>query len=77
MCEGICRALEIGNSVKLHDKGEFHLSKHSGRISRNPATGEEYDVPEREVMAFRTSPAYTNRLRKRPDAKKAGRKQQE
>lgn len=71
MWEGICRALENGHTVKLHGKGEFYLSKRSGRIGRNPATGEEYDVPEREAMAFRTSPAYAKRLRKRRDAKKA------
>lgn len=57
--------LEHGNAVKLHGKGRFYLSKRSSRIGRNPATGEEYVVPEREAMAWQTSPAYSKRLRKR------------
>lgn len=59
----ICEELEEGNAVKLHGKGMFYLSKRSSRIGRNPATGQEYDVPEREAMAFQTSPAYAKKLR--------------
>lgn len=59
----ICKELEQGNDVKLHGKGRFYLSKRSARIGRNPSTGEEFDVPEREAMAFQTSPAYAKRLR--------------
>lgn len=61
--ESICEELEAGNEVKLHGKGSFYLSKRSSRKGRNPLTGEEYDVPEREAMAFRTSPAFAKRLR--------------
>ncbi|HET7615446.1 MAG TPA: HU family DNA-binding protein [Bacillales bacterium] len=63
--DAICEELENGNEVKLHGKGSFYLSKRSSRVGRNPLTGEEYDVPEREAMAFRTSPAYARRLRER------------
>lgn len=63
--ETICEELENGYEVKLHGKGSFYLSKRSSRIGRNPLTGEEYDVPEREAMAFRTSPAFAKRLRER------------
>lgn len=59
----ICHELEHGNTVKLHGKGQFYLSRRSKRIGRNPATGEEHVVPEREAMAFQTSPAYAKRLR--------------
>ncbi|WP_145142352.1 HU family DNA-binding protein [Paenibacillus sp. Y412MC10] len=55
--------LEIGNWVKLHGKGTFYLSKRKSRIGRNPATGEEHEVPEREAMAFQTSSAYGKLLR--------------
>lgn len=65
MWDSICEALENGHEVKLHGKGSFYLSKRSSRTGRNPLTGEEYDVPEREAMAFRTSPAYAKRLRER------------
>lgn len=43
---------------ELHDKGEFYLSKRSGCISRNPATGEENDIPECEAIYFQTSTVY-------------------
>lgn len=55
--------LEEGNWVKLHGKGTFYLSRRGSRIGRNPATGEEYEVPEREAMAFQTSAAYGKYLR--------------
>lgn len=55
--------LELGNWVKLHGKGTFYLSKRGARIGRNPETGDEYEVPEREAMAFQTSPAYGKQLR--------------
>lgn len=61
--DAITDELEHGNTVKLHGKGQFYLSRRSKRIGRNPATGEEYEVPEREAMAFQTSPAYAKRLR--------------
>lgn len=61
--DSICEEVERGNEVKLHGKGSFYLSKRSSRVGRNPLTGEEFDVPEREAMAFRTSPAYAKRLR--------------
>lgn len=66
--DSICEELELGNEVKLHGKGSFYLSRRSSRIGRNPLTGEEFDVPEREAMAFRTSPAYAKRLRERRKA---------
>lgn len=61
----ICDELEHGNTVKLHGKGQFYLSRRARRMGRNPATGEEHIVPEREAMAFHTSPAYARRLRER------------
>ncbi|MCC2248971.1 HU family DNA-binding protein [Virgibacillus sp. AGTR] len=63
--DSLCEELENGNEVKLHGKGSFYLSKRSSRIGRNPLTKEEFEVPEREAMAFRTSPAYARRLRER------------
>lgn len=59
----ICEELEDGNVVKLHGKGKYYLSKRKPRVGRNPSTGQEYDVPEREVMMFSPSPAYAKRLR--------------
>ena len=59
----LCAELEDGNTVKLHGKGTFYLSQRSGRMGRNPETGEAFPIPAREAMAFRTSPAYAKRLR--------------
>lgn len=59
----ICEELENGNAVKLHGKGKYYLSKRKPRVGRNPSTGQEYGVPEREVMMFSPSPAYAKRLR--------------
>lgn len=64
----ICEELEHGNTVKLHGKGQFYLSRRSRRTGRNPATGVEYEVPEREAMAFQTSPAYAKKLREQREA---------
>lgn len=61
----ICGELEAGNSVHLHGKGKFYLSQRVARVGRNPLTGEVYNVPEREAMAFQTSPAYAKRLREK------------
>lgn len=57
-------ALVEGYTVKLHGKGQFYLSKRSARIGRNPHTGEEHHIPEREIMAFKVSHAVAKRLRK-------------
>lgn len=56
-------ALVKGYMVKLHGKGQYYLSKRSARVGRNPHTGEEHHIPEREIMAFRVSPAVAKRLR--------------
>lgn len=61
----ICKELESGRSVHLHGKGKFYLSKRVARMGRNPLTGDTYSVPEREAMAFQTSPAYAKRLRQK------------
>lgn len=61
--DNICKELEAGHCVQLHGKGKFYLSERAARVGRNPLTGDEYDVPAREAMAFQTSPAYAKRLR--------------
>lgn len=56
-------ALVEGYLVKLHGKGQFYLSKRSARVGRNPRTGVTYDIPAREIMAYRVSDALSKRLR--------------
>lgn len=55
-------ALVDGYVIKLHGKGQFYLSERSARVGRNPHTGVEYDIPEREIMAYRVSHALSKRL---------------
>lgn len=59
----ITNEIEHGNTIKLHGKGKFYLSKRSSRMGRNPLTGEQHKVPAREVMVFQVSPAYAKKLR--------------
>ena len=74
----LCRELELGSTIKLHGKGKFYLSKRSARMGRNPLTGKPHKVPEREAMAFQTSPAYAKRLRdKREEVKDLSEKELE
>lgn len=61
--DAIREELEHGNTVKLHGKGRFYLSRRSSRIGRNPQTKEQFHVPEREAMAFQNSQAYAKKLR--------------
>lgn len=64
----ITRLVLHGHIVKLHGKGEYYTSKRSERTGRNPSTGESYPVPEREVMAFRLSPAFSRQFREKREA---------
>jgi len=63
-------ALVEGYLVKLHGKGQFYLSKRSARVGRNPRTGVTYDIPAREIMAYRVSDALSKRLREDRDKKR-------
>ena len=54
--EEICRALEMGESVKLRGFGTFTVRNKRPRVGRNPKTGREYPITARRVMTFKASP---------------------
>ena len=56
-------AMIKGYTVKFHGKGQFYLSQRSARTGRNPNTGIEYDIPQRELMAYRVSRELSKRMR--------------
>lgn len=49
----IANALKAGDKVQLIGFGTFETRKRSGRIGRNPQTGESIEIPEMTVPAFR------------------------
>lgn len=61
----ICDFLEHNVPVQFHGKGRFYVSHRSGRMGRNPETGETFPVPKRDAMAWRQSPAHGRRFRVR------------
>ena len=55
----ISNALKAGEKVQLIGFGTFETRKRSGRIGRNPQTGESIQIPETTVPVFRAG----NRLK--------------
>ena len=51
----IANALVAGNNVKISSFGSFMLRDKSGRVGRNPKTGEEVPIAPRRVLTFRPS----------------------
>jgi DNA-binding protein HU-beta len=48
----ITEALKKGDSVTLIGFGTFKVTKRDSRKGRNPRTGEEIDIPEKNVPKF-------------------------
>lgn len=46
-------ALACGDKVQLIGFGTFETRKRSGRVGRNPQSGEEINIPETIVPAFK------------------------
>jgi len=51
----ITEAVVIGEPVKLSSFGTFSVRHKSGRIGRNPKTGQEVPITPRRVLVFRPS----------------------
>ncbi|MDD5243895.1 MAG: integration host factor subunit alpha [Syntrophorhabdaceae bacterium] len=47
--------LENGDNVKISGFGNFFVRKKKARRGRNPQTGEEIKITERQVLSFRLS----------------------
>lgn len=53
--EEICASVVRGEAVKLSSFGSFIVRSKSGRVGRNPKTGEEVPISPRRVMVFKPS----------------------
>ena len=51
----ICDSLVQGETVKVSSFGSFSVRQKSGRIGRNPKTGEQVPISPRRVLVFRPS----------------------
>src|SRR4029078_2955246 len=49
-------------NVKLSSFGTFMVRKKSGRLGRNPKTGEEVPITPRRVLVFRPSQVMENQI---------------
>ena len=52
--------LVTGETVKLSSFGTFTVRSKTGRIGRNPKTGEEVPITPRRVLVFRASQVMKN-----------------
>lgn len=46
-----------GYVVLIRGFGTFRLKRRASRMGRNPRTGVQYRIPEREVLVFKASPS--------------------
>ena len=58
----VSTALVAGEEVKLSSFGTFSVRQKSGRIGRNPKTGEEVPITPRRVLSFRASRVMRDRI---------------
>jgi integration host factor subunit alpha len=55
-----------GQSIKLSSFGTFIVRRKSGRMGRNPKTGQEVPITPRRVLVFRPSQVMKNLINSRP-----------
>ncbi|MEN0652131.1 MULTISPECIES: integration host factor subunit alpha [Hyphobacterium] len=56
--------LASGDSVKLSSFGSFQLRDKTGRVGRNPKTGEEVPIDPRRVLVFKPSQVLKDQIDK-------------
>jgi len=60
----ICGSLVQGETVKVSSFGSFSVRQKSGRIGRNPKTGEQVPISPRRVLVFRPSHVLKEKVNK-------------
>ena len=53
MVEGVSSALKNGEAPTLVGFGSFSISKRAARKGRNPKTGQEIQIPAKNVVRFK------------------------
>jgi integration host factor subunit alpha len=61
----VSEALVKGQNVKISSFGSFLVRKKTGRIGRNPKTGQEVPIDPRRVLTFRPSQLMRDRINAR------------
>ncbi len=60
--DAISDSLVAGEPVKISSFGSFQVRQKSGRMGRNPKTGEEVPISPRRVLVFRASHVLKDRI---------------
>ena len=55
--EALSRALEAEEKIQIMGFGSFEIRERAARKGRNPATGEEIDIPAVKTPVFKASKA--------------------
>lgn len=71
---GIEKALKKGERVRLVGFGGFSVSRRAARKARNPATGEEVNIPASQAVRFRASIGLKETINKKSAAAAAKKK---
>lgn len=60
--DGVKKALENGEVVKIREFGTFYIHDKKARRAYNPNTQEPIDVPPRKVIKFKVSKILNERI---------------
>ncbi len=60
----IADRLVAGETVKISSFGSLQVRQKSGRVGRNPKTGEEVPINPRRVLVFRASHVLKDKINK-------------
>ena len=55
-------ALKAGNKVQLVGFGSFEVKERAARTGKNPATGEQIDIPASKAPAFKAGKAFKDAI---------------
>ena len=58
----IVEALATEGRLELRDFGVFQVKRRAARKARNPKTGDEVIVPERDVVTFKPGKVFQDRI---------------
>ena len=60
--ETITKALEENEKVQLVGFGSFEIKERAARTGKNPATGEQIDIPASKAPAFKAGKAFKDAI---------------
>lgn len=55
-------ALKVGNKVQLVGFGSFEIKERAARTGKNPATGEQIEIPASKSPAFKPGKAFKDAI---------------